>query len=313
MQGTGRFGYQAFSDAISITKRYFTSTFHQPFIGFINILNANHFDVRRDAVLAAEIEHLLGLGEAADGRAGEAASSEYQAETRDGERLLRGADEGEVAVAAEQVDIGVDVVVGGDGVEDEVEAPGMLLHLIGVAGDDDLVGAEAERVLLLAGRGGEDNDVGAECMGELAAHVPNPPIPTTPTSAFGDPPVAHGLVRRDPGAKQRCDPGKIEVGGDAQNKAFIDDNTVRVAAVGDAPEVFVRGAVGEDLVWAELLKASPAMGAGAVRIDQAADAGQIARLELGDRGTDLGDPADDLAARHAGVTVGMMLCHSSRT
>ncbi len=56
-----------------------------------------------------------------------------QGEGRDGERLLRRADEGEVAVAAEQVDVGVDVVLGGDGVEDEVEAAGVLLHLVGVA------------------------------------------------------------------------------------------------------------------------------------------------------------------------------------
>ena len=47
--------------------------------------------------------------------------------------------------------IGVDVVIGGDGVEDEVEAAGVLFHLVGIAGDDDFVGAEAERVLLLAG------------------------------------------------------------------------------------------------------------------------------------------------------------------
>ena len=68
----------------------------------------------------------------------------------DGQRLLRRADEGDVAVAAEELNVGVDVVIGGDGVEDEVEAAGVLLHLVGIAGDDDLVGAEAERVLLLA-------------------------------------------------------------------------------------------------------------------------------------------------------------------
>ena len=101
--------------------------------------------------VAAKVEHLLGLGDAADGRAGETAASEDEAECRDGERLLRRADKGDVAVAAEQVDIGVDVVIGGDGVEDEVEAAGVLLHLVGIAGDDDFVGAEAERVFLLVG------------------------------------------------------------------------------------------------------------------------------------------------------------------
>ena len=75
---------------------------------------------------------------------------EQEAEGSDGERLLRRADEGDVAVAAEQVDVGVDVVIGGDGVEDEVEAAGVLPHLVGVARDDDFVRAEAERVFLLA-------------------------------------------------------------------------------------------------------------------------------------------------------------------
>mgnify|MGYP003693809803 CR=1 FL=1 len=67
------------------------------------------------------------------------------------QRLLGCADKRDVAVAAEQVDIGVDVVIGGDGVEDEIEAASVLLHLVGVAGDDDFVGAKAERVFLLVG------------------------------------------------------------------------------------------------------------------------------------------------------------------
>ena len=31
-------------------------------------------------------------------------------------------------------------MIGGDGVEDEIEAAGVLLHLAGVAGDDDAIG-----------------------------------------------------------------------------------------------------------------------------------------------------------------------------
>ena len=45
----------------------------------------------------------------------------------------RRADNRKVAVAAEQVDISVDVVVGGNGVENEIEALGVLLHLVGIA------------------------------------------------------------------------------------------------------------------------------------------------------------------------------------
>ena len=87
---------------------------------------------------AAEVEHFLGFGDAADGRAGEAAAAHDQAEGRNGERFFRRADQGEIAIAAQQIDVGVDVVIGGDAVENEVEAAGVLLHLVGIARDGRL-------------------------------------------------------------------------------------------------------------------------------------------------------------------------------
>ena len=83
--------------------------------------------------LAAEVEHLLGFCDAADGRTGEAAAAEEQTEGSHRQRLFRRTHEAEVSVAAQQVEIGVDVVVGGDGIEDEVEAAGVFRHLVGVA------------------------------------------------------------------------------------------------------------------------------------------------------------------------------------
>ena len=56
---------------------------------------------------------------------------------------------GESAVHREQMYIGVDVVIGRDGVEDEIETARVLFHLVGIARDNDLVGTEAERVFLL--------------------------------------------------------------------------------------------------------------------------------------------------------------------
>src|SRR5438477_587095 len=47
----------------------------------------------------------------------------------------------------------------------------MLIHLVGIAGDDNFVGAEAERVLLLVRRGGEDDDVRSERMSKFYRHV----------------------------------------------------------------------------------------------------------------------------------------------
>ena len=74
-------------------------------LGLVDLLNRNDLDVGRDVVLSAEVEHLLRLGDAADRRARQAAPSKDQRESGDGERLGRRADERQVAVAAQQVEV----------------------------------------------------------------------------------------------------------------------------------------------------------------------------------------------------------------
>ena len=92
--------------------------------------------------------------------------------------------------------------------------------------------------------------------------------------------------------------------GRCRTKRSVDDNAVGVAAVGDAARVLVGEVVGEGEVRAELLEAGLALGAGAVGVDHAADCGEVAGLEFGYRGADLGDAADDLVAGDAGVDGG---------
>ena len=86
-------------------------------------MDRNDFHVGGDVVLAAEVEHLLRFGDAANRRTGKTAASEDETESGDGQRFLGSADQGDIAVAREQVDVGIDVVLGGDAIEDEVEAP----------------------------------------------------------------------------------------------------------------------------------------------------------------------------------------------
>ena len=126
-------------------------------------------------MLPAKVEHFLRLGNAADVGAGEAAAAHDQAERGDAQGFLGRADECQVSVEAKQAEVLIDVVLGRDRIEDEVEAAGLLLHLAGVARDDGLVGAQTERIFLLVGRSREDDDVGAEGAGELDAHVTQPP------------------------------------------------------------------------------------------------------------------------------------------
>lgn len=97
---------------------------------------------------------------------------------------------------------------------------------------------------------------------------------------------------------ERRGSGEIEVGGDAQDKAFVDDDATGVATIGDASEVLVRGIEGEGHVRAELLKAGLALGAGAVRVDHATDPNMITWFEASDIRPDAYHATDNFMARH---------------
>src|ERR1700726_4930516 len=123
----------------------------QSLVSFVDLLDRDDFDVCGDVMLPGEVEHLLGFGDTADRRTGEAASPHDKAECRDGKRLLRRADERDVAIAAQQIDVSAYVVISGDSVENKIEAAGVLLHLVHIPRDDNLVCSEAECVFLLFG------------------------------------------------------------------------------------------------------------------------------------------------------------------
>src|SRR5438876_3013736 len=144
---------------------------------------------------------------------------------------------------------------------------------------------------------GQDDNMRSERMSKFHGHVTqSAEADHANFFALGHSPMMHRRVGRDPGAEQRRGSGEIEVGWKTQNEMFIDDDAFGVAAVGHASEVLVRRVKGEDHVRAELLETSLALCAGAVRIDHAADRGEIPELVLGDCRPDLDNTADDLVA-----------------
>ena len=216
-------------------------------------------------MFAAEVQHLLGLGDPADERTGETFATEEQSKGGNLEWCFRSTHQGNVSVTTKHIDVGVDVVMSGDGIQDEVERSGLRPHLFGVAGNDHLVGPQTERILFLAWRGGKDHDVGAEGAGKLDPHVTQSPEADYPHFfPLEIAPPVNGRVGRNPGAEERCDSGRIKVGGDIQDEAFIHDNAFGIAAVGNPPQMFIRGVVGKGSSGAELLKTITAVGAGMV-------------------------------------------------
>src|ERR1700690_1963006 len=181
----------------------------------------------------------------------------------------------------------------------------MLLHLVRILRNDDLVRAEAKRVILLVWRSREDYNVRPERKGNLNAHMTES-TETDPAYllALAYAPVAHRRVSRDSGAKQRSSSGEIEVRGHAQDKPLVDHDTVGVAAIGDASQMFVGEVVGKGRIRAELLEARHALRAGAIGVDHAADGSRVAGLELGHRRTDLGYAPDNFVPRNTWIDGG---------
>ena len=226
-----------------------------------------------------------------------------QAADLDGKRFGGHADLREGAVAFQQQEVGVDVVLRGHGVENEMETVEMFLHLVFVFGIDDFIRAEPQGIFDFVRRGGEDHHVRAESLRQFHAHVTqSAESHHADFLAFADFVVAQRRISGDASAKQRGGGGEIQILRDVQHKGFIHDDAVGVAAVGHAAAVFVRGIVGEGrAVLAELFEVVLAVFAGAAGIHQATDGGDVAFLEFLDVRANFHDASDDFVAGHARV------------
>lgn len=202
-------------------------------VGVVDFLDRDHFNIGGDTVLAAEVEHFLGLSDAADERARQAASAEDQAERGHGERLFRSTDQREIAAWSQEIQIRRDVVIGGDAIENEVERTGMLGHSRRVVRNYHFIGTQSLGVFDFRGGCGENDGMGAEGVGKFHSHVAEAtkaddadflPLP--------DLPMPQGRVGGDTGTEQRSGTGKIEIGWHTKHESFVDNDTVRISAVG---------------------------------------------------------------------------------
>src|SRR3954462_13726513 len=87
-------------------------------------------------------------------------------------RMLRRADQAHRSIALQGFDERIERMRRGDRVQDEVERPRLLFHLIRVFGNHDFIRAEALGIIRLAWRCREEDCVRAERMSELQSHVP---------------------------------------------------------------------------------------------------------------------------------------------
>src|SRR6266496_999374 len=107
-------------------KAVFHIALGQAVVGLVDVLNLDQFYVGGDAVLGAEIQHLLRFANASDGGASQTVPSKQQIEGSHRSRLFGRAYQRHGAIKLKERQVSVEVVLGGSCVENEVEAGGVL-------------------------------------------------------------------------------------------------------------------------------------------------------------------------------------------
>ena len=177
-------------------------------VGCVDLLDRDHLDVGDDAVLGAEVEHLLGLRDAADERAGERAALQDQVERRRATDAASGGAPTSTMVPSRFSSAGKALRSCGAATVSRMRSklPGVLRHRVGVVARSPLRRRRAAwRPARLRCRGGEQRRPARPSRAaSLTPMWPRPPRPTTPTLlARADVPVAQRRVGGDAGAQQR--------------------------------------------------------------------------------------------------------------
>ena len=288
---------------MSSTKRYRTSFFSIRSYAWFTCWTRDDLDLGNDAVLGAEIEHLLGFLDAADQRSAEGLATENQRGGGDRGGFRRYTQQNHGPFAAQQAQVLVVVVGGGDGVDDEVEVAGQPLEGGRLGCEAEVLGAELAGVGLLGGGGAEHGDLSPHGGGDFDGHVAQAAeAHHAHLVALLGLPVAQGGIGGDAGAKQGRGCGQVQLGADLQGEGLIHHHARGVAPIGGRHPVHLGAVVAEGGTFlAELLQLPLAAGAGAAAVHHAAHSRQIAHLEALHPGAHGGDTAHDLVARHHGI------------
>ena len=239
----------------------------------------------------------MGFGDSANHGASEATSSTDERECRDGGWVWQ-TDEAHHAVEGEHPKVGVVVVVGGDGVEDEVEPLGVLRECRGIVGGDEVIGTEAKGVVLFICGVGNYGDFGSHRVGEFDSHVTKTAEANdTDFHARADLPMSERGISRDSGAEERGGGFERDSSRNGDNVVLVDSDLGGVSAVSWGFTVSLITVIGSGhSAIAVLLKASFAVLTGSAGVYEYADANSIADFPFGDIRSDGRDGSNDFVA-----------------
>ena len=201
-------------------------------ISIVDLVCCDELNLCSDAVLSAEVEHLLSLLDTTDEGTSEAASTEDQREGSNGGGVLGSADKHHGAITLQEVDVLVKADVSRDSVDNKVEGTLERLESLGIRGSECLGGTEALHVIDLGEGLGKRNDVGTHLGSDLDGHVTE----TTATDnsdalARATLPVSQRRVNGDTSAQERSSLSERKAVRNAKDEVLVDHDDIGVTTI----------------------------------------------------------------------------------
>ena len=122
-------------------------------------------------MFVAEVYTILSFRQSSDEGAGNADLLEHERELHDGVRAGHQPQLHQHPLVVQQPQVGVEVVVGGDRVEDQVQTAARPLHALQVGGHHEVVRPDLLGGGLLAGRGGDGGHGVTHSLGQPHPHL----------------------------------------------------------------------------------------------------------------------------------------------
>mmetsp|Transcript_131796 Transcript_131796/g.421717 ORF Transcript_131796/g.421717 Transcript_131796/m.421717 type:complete len:470 (-) Transcript_131796:64-1473(-) len=282
-------------------------------VDLVQLLHKHHLDVGVDAIAGAEVDNLLGVGDAADhrhdhGRARERELADLLGVDRRREAGVH-AQEHVFATLGKQDLVGRPVVSCGDGVQDKVQAASTCRHGRRIRRGHIIYRAGRRREVLLRLRPRDRRHHAAQGLRELDAHDPqSAQADDAHARALRRAVALEGVVHGDSCTEDR--PCKLErvVGRDEDREALVHDHLRSIAShghlawwVAGGPARRVLAAIRAHPLGALLLLAHLARSAVVARVDEAADTHLVADFDFSHLLADCDADAGQLMAGNAWV------------
>ena len=137
----------------------------------VQLCAVDQVDPGDDVVFVAEVDAVLSLWEASDERTHDGEFLEHERQLRHGVGAQHQTQLDQDSLSSEQRQVGVEVVVGRDRVEDQVQTVRPGLHILRVSGDNKVVRPDLLGSGLLVGGGGDGGDGVPHSLGNPHAHL----------------------------------------------------------------------------------------------------------------------------------------------